>query len=92
MASMTPAEYRAALETLGLGVNEFARICGMEDPRRARRWAEDDDAGPSPIAAAFLRYMIRAEAFFVVHAPEDFSDPEESNIYLRLFREATREL
>lgn len=61
MASMTPAEYRAALETLGLGVNEFARMCGMEDARRARKWLDADDEGPSPIAAAFLRYMIAAE-------------------------------
>lgn len=85
---MTPAEYRAALETLGLGFNEFARLCDM-DERRARRWADDDDAGPSPIAAAFLRYMIAAEKWAGVQHEYEGGDYWAT---VQSFREHTRKL
>lgn len=82
---MTPAEYRAALESLELGVNEFARMCGV-DERRARRWASDGDDGPSPVAAGFLRYMVKAELHLYANQSEWAGER------IAEFRKATRGL
>ena len=53
---MTPAEYRIALETLGLSQIAAARLLGVDD-RTSRRWANGERDIPPP-AQRFLRYLI----------------------------------
>lgn len=53
---MTPDEYRAAIETLGLSQVAAARLLGVDD-RTSRRWASGERDVPPP-AVRFLRYLI----------------------------------
>jgi DNA-binding transcriptional regulator YiaG len=53
---MTPDEYRAALEALGLTQAGGARLLGV-DERTSRRWACGEREIPPP-AQRFLRYLI----------------------------------
>lgn len=51
---MTPKEYRAALNTLGLSQVGAGRFFGVHEVT-GRRWAAD---GPPPPVAKFLRLML----------------------------------
>jgi DNA-binding transcriptional regulator YiaG len=53
---MTPAQYRAAIEALGLSQLAAARLLGV-DGRTSRRWANGERDIPPP-AERFLRYLI----------------------------------
>lgn len=53
---MTPNQYRAAIETLGLSQVAAARLLGV-DARTSRRWACGERDVPAP-AERFLRYLI----------------------------------
>lgn len=53
---MSPDDYRAALETLGLSQVAAARLLGVDD-RTSRRWACGERDIPPP-AVRFLRYLI----------------------------------
>ncbi len=53
---MTPDEYRAAIEKLGLSQIAAARLLGV-DERTSRRWALGERDIPPP-AVRFLRYLI----------------------------------
>jgi DNA-binding transcriptional regulator YiaG len=53
---MTPDEYRAAIEALGLSQVAAARLLGVDD-RTSRRWASGERDVPPP-AQRFLRYLI----------------------------------
>jgi len=53
---MTPDEYRAAIERLGLSQIAAARLLGV-DERTSRRWACGEREVPPP-AQRFLRYLI----------------------------------
>jgi DNA-binding transcriptional regulator YiaG len=55
---MSPDEYRAAIERLGLSQVAAARLLGV-DARTSRRWASGERDIPPP-AARFLRYLIAA--------------------------------
>lgn len=54
---MTPAEYRAALNALGLSQGRAALLFGV-DPRTSRRWALGEAAVPRMVALV-LRLMLR---------------------------------
>jgi DNA-binding transcriptional regulator YiaG len=53
---MTPDEYRAALDAIGLSQAGGARLLGV-DERTSRRWACGERDVPPP-AQRFLRYLI----------------------------------
>ena len=53
---MTPDEYRAAIEQLGLSQIAAAKLLGV-DARTSRRWASGERDVPAP-AARFLSYLI----------------------------------
>ena len=53
---MTPDEYRAALEALGLTQGGGARLLGV-DERTSRRWANGERDVPPPVQR-FLRFLI----------------------------------
>lgn len=53
---MSPDDYRAALEKLGLSQVAAARLLGVDD-RTSRRWACGERDIPPP-AVRFLRYLI----------------------------------
>ena len=53
---MTPDEYRATLERLGLSQVAAARLLGV-DARTSRRWANGERDVPAP-AIRFLQYLI----------------------------------
>jgi DNA-binding transcriptional regulator YiaG len=53
---MTPDQYRAAIETLGLSQVAAAKLLGV-DARTSRRWACGERDVPPP-AERFLRYLI----------------------------------
>lgn len=53
---MTPDEYRAAIDKLGLSQVAAARLLGV-DERTSRRWANGERDMPAP-AVRFLRYLI----------------------------------
>ena len=53
---MTPDEYRAAIEKLGLSQVAAAKLLGV-DKRTSRRWANGEREMPAP-AVRFLRYLI----------------------------------
>jgi len=53
---MTPDDYRAAIERLGLSQVAAARLLGV-DERTSRRWACGERDIPPP-AVRFLRYLI----------------------------------
>ena len=53
---MTPDQYRAVLEALGLTQSGGARLLGV-DERTSRRWANGERDIPPP-AQRFLRYLI----------------------------------
>jgi DNA-binding transcriptional regulator YiaG len=53
---MTPDEYRAAIERLGLSQIAAARLLGV-DERTSRRWANGEREVPPPVQR-FLRYLI----------------------------------
>jgi DNA-binding transcriptional regulator YiaG len=53
---MTPDQYRAAIEQLGLTQVAAAKLLGV-DERTSRRWATGERDVPAP-AARFLRYLI----------------------------------
>jgi DNA-binding transcriptional regulator YiaG len=53
---MTPDQYRAAIEKLGLSQVAAARLLGV-DGRTSRRWANGERDVPAP-AVRFLRYLI----------------------------------
>jgi DNA-binding transcriptional regulator YiaG len=53
---MTPEQYRAAIEQLGLSQVAAAKLLGV-DERTSRRWANGERDVPPP-AARFLRYLI----------------------------------
>ena len=56
---MTPAEYRAALEEVGLTLSSASKFF-QTDERTTRRWASDDDAKDAPRAVAItLRLMAK---------------------------------
>lgn len=54
---MTPIQYKAALDGLGLSQVGAARLLGV-DPRTSRRWALGEAAVPPSVALA-LRLMVR---------------------------------
>jgi DNA-binding transcriptional regulator YiaG len=53
---VTPDEYRAAIDKLGLSQVAAARLLGV-DARTSRRWANGERDVPSP-AVRFLQYLI----------------------------------
>jgi len=53
---VTPDEYRAAIDKLGLSQVAAARLLGV-DERTSRRWANGERDMPAP-AVRFLRYLI----------------------------------
>lgn len=53
---MTPDEYSAAIEALGLSQLAAAKLLGV-DGRTSRRWVSGERDVPEP-AARFLRYLI----------------------------------
>lgn len=53
---MSPDEYRAAIERLGLSQVAAARLLGV-DERTSRRWANGERDVPAP-AVRFLRYLL----------------------------------
>lgn len=53
---MTPAEYRSAIEQLGLSQVAAAKLLGV-DERTSRRWVSGERDVPAP-AARFLQYLI----------------------------------
>ena len=53
---MTPTQYRAHLDRLGLSQVGAARLFGV-DPRTSRRWVAGDLAIPKAVALA-LRLMV----------------------------------
>lgn len=55
-ASVTPDEYRAAIDKLGLSQVAAARLLGV-DERTSRRWANGERDIPAP-AVRFLQYLI----------------------------------
>lgn len=56
---MSPAEFKAALATLGIGQTWAARFFGYE-PRMVRRWVDENDEKEVPLAVAMvLRLAIR---------------------------------
>lgn len=54
---VTPAEYRAALNALGLSQGRAALLFGV-DPRTSRRWALGEAAVPRMVALV-LRLVLR---------------------------------
>ena len=54
---MTPLQYRAAIEKLGLSQRKAGTFLGAAE-RTSRRWAKD---GPPEAVAKLLRLMIRLE-------------------------------
>lgn len=46
---MTPADLRAARQSLGLSAEGFARIVGVESGRTVRRWEAGDRDIPGPV-------------------------------------------
>lgn len=54
---MSPAQFRAALQTLGMSVNDFARIIGINS-RNVARYCDDRGEGPSPSAEYCIRAML----------------------------------
>jgi DNA-binding transcriptional regulator YiaG len=65
---LSSAEYRDALDRLGLNQPQAARLLG-QNGRTARRWALGEQP-VSPLASKVLRYMLANSV-----KPEDF-DPE----------------
>lgn len=53
---MTPDQYRAAIEQLGLSQIAAAKLLGV-DERTSRRWANGERDVPAP-AVRFLQYLI----------------------------------
>lgn len=53
---MRAADYRKAMDTLGLSQVDGAKLLGV-DERTSRRWANDEREIPAPVAR-FLRYLI----------------------------------
>lgn len=49
---MSPDDFRAELERLGLGQNAFARLFDY-DPRRVRRWATGKESVPRVVEIVF---------------------------------------
>jgi len=54
---MTPAQYRAAIENLGLSQRAAGQFLGI-DERQSRRWIAGDARVPES-AAKLLRLMVR---------------------------------
>lgn len=57
---MTHQEYRAAIAKLGLSQRAAARLLGI-DERTSRKWASGESP-VSPMAVAFLTYLVRTRA------------------------------
>ena len=59
---MTPAEFKAARNTLGLSQNDLAEVWGMgkNGGRTIRRW-EAGDLPVNPIAAYCIALMVNGE-------------------------------
>jgi hypothetical protein len=57
MDAMTPAQFRAALQTLDYSVNDFARIIGINS-RNVARYCVDGGDGPSPSAEYCVKAML----------------------------------
>ena len=55
-AAMTPEEFRAARERLGLSAHGLARKLGVH-PRTVFRWQDGTQPIPGPVAAALRAYM-----------------------------------
>lgn len=55
--NMTPAEFREALDALGLTPTAFAKLIGSND-KNMRRAAEDGSDGPGPAASFALRCLL----------------------------------
>lgn len=53
---MTPDQYRATIDKLGLSQVAAARLLGV-DERTSRRWANGERDVPAP-AVRFLQYLI----------------------------------
>lgn len=55
---MTPHEFKAARQELGLSQSELADILNV-NPRTVRKWERDDDTRPpNPIACRVLMWML----------------------------------
>jgi hypothetical protein len=54
---MTPQEFTAALEALGMTPTAFAKLIGSNE-KNMRRAAEPDSDGPGPAAAYCLKAML----------------------------------
>lgn len=64
---MSPAEYRAALDRIGITAVEFARITGVNE-RLCRQMCRDDDRGPTEAIQFALKSL---EAFKRIATVED---------------------
>lgn len=58
---MTPAEFKAARQKLGLTQSELGRILDTA-PQTIRKWEAPEDAstarGPNPVACQVMRWML----------------------------------
>jgi DNA-binding transcriptional regulator YiaG len=54
---MTPAEFKEARRKLGLSASKLGAILDT-DPRTIRRWEQDGDRPPNPIAARVMQWML----------------------------------
>jgi DNA-binding transcriptional regulator YiaG len=57
---MTPAEFTATRNGLGLTVNELARILGVRR-NAVIRWEDPSGEGPRPWAVAEMRLLLNAD-------------------------------
>lgn len=46
---MTPTEFKAIRQSLGLSAAQLARLVGVESGRTVRRWEAGDSAIPGPV-------------------------------------------
>jgi DNA-binding transcriptional regulator YiaG len=58
---VTPADFRAALDRLGLSQSEAARRCGV-NARTVRRWVAGDRPIPGPVIALIRTWMAQRPA------------------------------
>jgi DNA-binding transcriptional regulator YiaG len=57
--TVTPKQFKAAIDELGLSQGRAARLCGFH-PRTAKRWASGGRKVPEPVAI-ILRLMLAGE-------------------------------
>lgn len=57
---MTPTQYRATIEALGLSLTGAAQLLGVNE-RTCRRWADGEYDVPEPVAM-LLRLLIAAKS------------------------------